>query len=263
MVIIKSPREIEFMRKAGKLAGECLTEMLKLVKVGTTPLAIDRACREWTKKQGAVPAPLNYHGFPASLCVSINDVVCHGIPDKRPFKKGDVVNLDVTPILDGFHGDTNATIVVGAASDSDIPPKILNLINITRLSMWDGIRQVRPGATLGDIGHAIQTRVENAGYSVVRDYCGHGIGRGFHEDPSVTHFGKRGQGLKLREGMTFTIEPMVNAGKYEVILEKDEWTVRTRDGSLSAQFEHTLLVTPTGYEVLTLREDEVIPEENE
>ena len=257
MVNIKSSSEIEAMRKAGKLAGECLTDMLKLVKAGVTPLAIDRACREWSAQKGAIPAPLNYHGFPASLCVSVNDVVCHGIPDKRAFKKGDVVNLDVTPILNGFHGDTNATIVVG--SSNDIPPQISRLIEITLVSMWDGIRQVRPGATLGDIGHAIQTRVEGAGFSVVREYCGHGIGRIFHEDPTVSHYGKPGQGLKLREGMIFTIEPMVNLGKRDIFVEDDDWTVRTADGSISAQFEHTILVTPTGYEVLTMREGEVIP----
>jgi methionyl aminopeptidase len=237
-----------------------LTDMLKLVQPGVTPLKIDQACRDWSKKHNVVPAPLNYHGFPASICISVNDVVCHGIPDKRPFKKGDVVNLDVTPILDGFHGDTNATIVVGSKNEKDVPAEITRLIEITRLSMWDGIRQVKPGATLGDIGHAIQTRVEDAGFSVVREYCGHGIGRGFHEDPQVVHFGKAGTGLKLREGMTFTIEPMVNLGKRNVILEDDDWTVRTTDGSISAQFEHTILVTPDGFEVLTLRADEVIPE---
>jgi methionyl aminopeptidase len=260
MVIIKSSREIESMRKAGKLAGECLTEMLKLVKVGNTPLAIDKACREWTKKQNAIPAPLNYNGFPASLCVSVNDVVCHGIPDKRAFKKGDVVNLDVTPILDGFHGDTNATIVVGAETPADVPKNISNLIETTNLAMWDGIRQVKPGATLGDIGHVIQTRVEAAGFSVVREYCGHGIGRVFHEDPQIVHYGKAGTGMKIREGMIFTIEPMVNLGKRNIFLEDDEWTVRTSDGSISAQFEHTILVTPTGFEVLTLRDGEKVPD---
>jgi methionyl aminopeptidase len=244
------------MRKAGKLAAQCLTEMLKLVKPGVTPLQINKACHDWTLAKGAIPAPLNYHGFPASLCVSINDVVCHGIPDKRPFQKGDLVNLDVTPILDGFHGDTNATVVVGIDKPENFPPKVLQLIETTRLSMWDGIRQVKPGASLGDIGHAIQTRVEAAGFSVVLEYCGHGIGRVFHEDPMVSHAGKPGQGMKLKEGMTFTIEPMVNMGKRHVFVEDDEWTVRTQDGSLSAQFEHTVLVTADGYEVLTLREDE-------
>jgi methionyl aminopeptidase len=248
MVIIKTAAEIESMRHAGKLAGECLTAMLKLVKVGVTPLEIDKACREWTKKHSAIPAPLNYNGFPASLCVSVNDVVCHGIPDKRA----------VTPILDGFHGDTNATMVVGQ-SLAEAPKEIAHLIQTTLLSMWDGIRQVKPGASLGDIGHAIQKRVEGEGFSVVREYCGHGIGRVFHEDPMVVHVGKPGQGVKIREGMIFTIEPMVNLGKKNVFLEDDEWTVRTADGSISAQFEHTILVTPTGYEVLTLRTGEQIP----
>jgi methionyl aminopeptidase len=257
MVVIKSKQEIEGMRKVGKLAGLCLTEMLALVKPGVTPLEIDRACREWTKKHNAVPAPLNYHGFPASLCVSVNDVVCHGIPNKVPFKKGDVVNLDVTPILDGFHGDTNATIVVGAKNEKEYPTKLASLIETTLISMWDGIKQVKPGATLGDIGHAIQTRVEGAGFSVVREFCGHGIGRVFHEEPQILHFGKPGKGMKLKEGMIFTIEPMVNLGKKEVwVDEKDDWTVRTTDGSISAQFEHTVLVTANGFEVLTLREGE-------
>ncbi len=256
MVTIKSTREIEAMRKAGALAAQCLTEMLKLVKVGVSPLEIDRACSEWTLAKGAVPAPLNYHGFPGNLCISVNDVVCHGIPDKRAFKKGDLVNLDVTPILDGFHGDTNATVVVGAANESEVDPKVQRLIETARLSMWEGIRQVRPGATVGDIGHAIQTYVENVGFSVVAEYCGHGIGRGFHEDPIVPHIGRRGQGMKLREGMTFTVEPMVNMGKREIFVEKDKWTVRTQDGSLSAQFEHTILVTSSGFEVLTAREGE-------
>ncbi len=261
MVTIKSAREIDAMRKAGALAAKCLAEMLKLVKPGVSPLAIDRACNEWTLAAGAIPAPLNYHGFPGNLCISVNDVVCHGIPDKRAFKKGDLVNLDVTPILSGFHGDTNATVVVGAqgaAKESEILPEVRRLIETARLSMWEGIRQVRPGATLGDLGHAIQTFVEKAGFSVVAEYCGHGIGRGFHEDPVVPHLGRPGQGLKLREGMTFTIEPMVNMGKRDIYVEDDNWTVRTRDGSLSAQFEHTLLVTANGVEVLTLGEGEVI-----
>ena len=258
MVKIKTAQEIEGMRKVGKLAGECLTEMLALVKAGVTPHEIDQACRKWTKAHKATPAPLNYHGFPASICISVNDVVCHGIPDKTEFKDGDLVNLDVTPILDGYHGDTNATIVVGAKSSKDIPAKIDKLIHTTLLSLWDGIHQVKPGATLGDIGHAIQTRVEGAGYSVVREFCGHGIGKIFHEEPQVLHFGKPGKGMKLREGMIFTIEPMVNMGKKEVFVEDDDWTVRTNDGSLSAQFEHTILVTSNGYEVLTLRDGEKV-----
>jgi methionyl aminopeptidase len=254
MVTIKSEKEIEGMRKAGKLAALCLDDMLKLVKPGVTPVEIDKACRKWTAEHDAIPAPLNYRGYPASLCISINDVVCHGIPTTRPFKNGDLVNLDVTPILGGFHGDTNATVYVGAPSH--IKPEVKTLLDVAYQSMWAGIRQVKPGNTLGDIGHAIQQIVEGAGFSVVLEYCGHGIGRIFHEDPTVVHIGKPGQGMKLREGMTFTIEPMVNVGARDVFVEKDGWTVRTLDHTLSAQFEHTVLVTPGGVEVLTLRADE-------
>ncbi|MBC7690648.1 MAG: type I methionyl aminopeptidase [Methylotenera sp.] len=253
MVIIKSKAEIELMRKAGRVAGECLSEMMKLVKVGVTPNEINQACHEWTVSRGYTPAPLNYNGFPKSLCISVNDVVCHGIPDNREFQDGDIVNLDVTPIVEGFHGDTNATVFVGK-----VKPEAEKLVEATRISMWKGINQVKPGATLGDIGHAIQSYAEKQGYSVVLEYCGHGIGKGFHEDPMVSHVGKPGQGLKLRAGMTFTIEPMINLGQRFVWEDqKDGWTVRTRDKSLSAQFEHTVLVTETGVEVLTLREGEV------
>jgi methionyl aminopeptidase len=254
MVTIKSAREIEYMRKAGKVAGECLSDMMKLVKPGVTAKQIDEACHEWIVSRGHIPATLGYNGFPANLCISVNDVVCHGIPDGRAFKNGDIVNLDVTPIVEGFHGDTNAMVLVG-----DVKPEAVRLVEKTRISMWKGIQQVRPGATLGDIGHAIQSFAEAEGYSVVLEYCGHGIGRGFHEDPSVSHVGKPGKGMRLREGMTFTIEPMINLGKRHIYEEDDGWTVRTSDGSLSAQFEHTILVTPTGYEVLTLREGEEVP----
>ena len=178
MITIKSDREIELMRKVGKLASQCLREMGALVKEGVKPSEIDRACREWTKAHGAIPAPLNYKGFPASLCVSVNDVVCHGIPDDRPFKKGDIVNLDVTPILDGYHGDTNATFIVGEAPDT-----VRKFISTAWEAMWAGIQQVKPGNTVGDIGYAIETLVRKRGYSVVLEYCGHGIGRNFHEDP--------------------------------------------------------------------------------
>jgi methionyl aminopeptidase len=254
MITIKSDREIELMRKAGKLAGLCLKEMGKLVKEGNTPAMIDKACREWTEKHDAIPAPLNYKGFPASLCVSINDVVCHGIPDERPFKKGDIVNLDVTPILNGYHGDTNATFIVG-----EVSPKVSEFVQTAHDSMWAGIRQVRPGNTLGDVGHAIETLVKGRGYSVVLEYCGHGIGRGFHEDPVVMHVGRPKQGIILKQGMTFTIEPMINMGSPKTVLEDDGWTARTADGSLSAQFEHTVLVTPDGVEVLTLAEGDTPP----
>lgn len=254
MITIKSPREIELMRAAGKLAGECLQAMGKLVVEGATPLDIDKVCREWTRAHGAIPAPLNYKGFPNSLCVSVNDVVCHGIPNKKAFKKGDIVNLDVTPILGGYHGDTNATFIVGAVSE-----ELKKFVNTAREALWAGIKQVRPGNTLGDIGYAIQTLVEGQGYSVVIDYCGHGIGKGFHEDPVVLHVGRPKHGIVIKEGMTFTIEPMINIGSWKTKVDKDGWTVRTVDGSLSAQFEHTILVTSKGYEVLTMQPGEVEP----
>lgn len=251
MITIKSKREIELMREVGKMASECLREMGKLVKPGATPMDIDRACHAWTTARGARPGPLNYKGFPSSLCVSVNDVVCHGIPNKRPFKEGDIVNLDVTPVLNGYHGDTNATFIVGK-----VPERVELLVKTAHEALWRGIRQVKPGNTLGDIGHAIQMHVEERGFSVVVDYCGHGIGKGFHEDPVVMHVGRPKTGIALKEGMTFTIEPMINMGGNKTRVEADGWTVRTVDGSLSAQFEHTVLVTPTGVEVLTLQPGE-------
>lgn len=251
MITIKSDREIDLMRAVGKLAAKCLREMGALVKEGNTPEMIDRACKEWTLNHKAIPATLNYKGYPSTLCVSVNDVVCHGIPTNRPFKNGDIVNLDVTPILDGYHGDTNATFVVG-----DVPQNVRDFISTAKESMWAGIRQVKPGNTLGDIGHAIETLVRDRGFSVVEEYCGHGIGRNFHEDPVVLHIGKPKHGVVLKPGMTFTIEPMINMGSKYTVLEGDGWTVRTRDGSLSAQFEHTILVTKDGFEVLTLGEGE-------
>jgi methionyl aminopeptidase len=254
MITIKSDREIELMRKVGKLAGLCLKDMGALVKEGVKPSELDRACREWTKAHGAIPAPLNYKGFPASLCVSVNDVVCHGIPGDKPFKKGDIVNLDVTPILDGYHGDTNATFVVGEVSD-----KVRHLISTTWQCMWAGIKQVKPGATVGDIGFAIESIAKKEGYSVVLEYCGHGIGRNFHEDPVIMHVGRPKAGIALKQGMTFTIEPMINMGGPQTKVDEDGWTARTADGSLSAQFEHTVLVTATGVEVLTLGPDERPP----
>ena len=250
MVTIKSKREIELMRAAGKMAAECLRDMGKLVVEGVTPLEIDRACYEWTIARNAVPAPLNYKGFPNSLCVSVNDVVCHGIPNNRPFQRGDIVNLDVTPIVNGYHGDTNATFVVGETSK-----EALDLIAATREALTRGISAVKPGATVGDIGWAIEQFIRPLGYSIVIDYCGHGIGRNFHEDPMVCHVGRPGRGTVLKEGMTFTIEPMINAGQAETRVDSDGWTVYTVDGSLSAQFEHTLLVTATGVEVLTQLEE--------
>lgn len=248
-VIIKSNREIELMRQVGSLAAKTLKEMGKLVVAGNTPAMIDKAMREFCAANNAIPATVNYMGFPDALCVSVNDVICHGIPGNNhtPFKDGDIVNLDVTPILNGYHGDTNATFVVGEASD-----QVKDLVQTAKDAMWAGIEQVKPGATLGDIGHAIETLVKAKGYSIVEEYGGHGIGLYFHEGPSVSHTGKPGQGLILKPGMTFTIEPMINMGKPDITHDQDGWTVRTADGSLSAQFEHTILVTSTGYEVLTL-----------
>lgn len=255
MITIKSDREIELMRNAGKLAAKCLRDMGKLVKEGVLPSEIDKACYEWTIAHGAIPATLNYKGYPANLCVSVNDVVCHGVPNDRPFKKGDIVNLDVTPILEGYHGDTNGTFIVG-----EVPNEIVKFVDTAREAMWAGILQVKPGNTIGDIGYAIDTLVRSRGYSVVLEYCGHGIGRGFHEDPVVMHVGRPKQGVPLKAGMTFTIEPMINMGSPKTKLdENDGWTVYTVDGSLSAQFEHTVLVTPTGVEVLTLGEGEKQP----
>lgn len=254
MITIKSEREIELMRKAGRLAALCLKEMGALVREGVKGTEIDRQCQEWTMQHSAIPAPLNYKGFPSSLCISTNDIVCHGIPNEKPFRKGDIVNLDVTPILEGYHGDTNATFFVGQPDE-----KIKHFVSTAWLAMWAGIKQVKPGNTLGDIGHAIETLVTNRGYSVVLEYCGHGIGRNFHEDPIVMHVGKPKQGLVLKPGMTFTIEPMINMGKAPTKVDSDGWTARTVDGSLSAQFEHTILVTNSGVEVLTLGENEKPP----
>jgi methionyl aminopeptidase len=251
-VIIKTPDEIDKMRVAGRLAAEVLEMVGEHVTAGVTTAELDRICHDYiVGVQQAVPAPLNYRGFPKSICTSVNHQVCHGIPGSKVLKDGDIVNIDVTVIKDGFHGDTSKMFFVGA-------PSILarRLVDVTHQAMWKGIAQVRPGTQLGDIGHAIQQFVESQGYSIVQEYCGHGIGRGFHEDPQVLHYGAPKTGITLQAGMTFTIEPMVNAGKRNVKLLPDGWTVVTKDRKLSAQWEHTILVTPTGYEVLTLRDEE-------
>ncbi|AHF03300.1 methionine aminopeptidase [Marichromatium purpuratum 984] len=251
-VPIKTPEEIEKMRVACRLAADVLDMIEPHVQPGVTTEELDRICHQYiTEVQQAIPAPLNYHGFPKSICTSVNHQVCHGIPGNKRLKKGDVVNIDVTVIKDGFHGDTSKMFFVGE-------PSILarRLSTVTREALFIGIDQVRPGATLGDIGHAIQHFVEGKGFSVVREYCGHGIGRGFHEDPQILHYGSPGTGLELREGMIFTIEPMVNAGKRHIKQLPDGWTVVTKDRSLSAQWEHTLLVTSDGSEILTLRREE-------
>lgn len=251
-VPIKTPDEIAKMRIAGRLAADVLDMIGEHVQPGATTGELDRLCHEYiTQVQGAVPAPLNYRGFPRSICTSINHQVCHGIPGNKVLKKSDILNIDITVIKDGYHGDTSMMFAVGEPSI-----QARRLIKVTREAMQIGIAQVRPGATLGDIGHAIQRFVEAQRFSVVREYCGHGIGRNFHEDPQVLHYGKPGTGLVLKPGMCFTIEPMVNAGKRFIKQLPDGWTVVTKDRSLSAQWEHTVLVTENGHEILTLRAEE-------
>ena len=251
-VQIKTPEAIERMRVAGRLAADVLDMIGPHVQPGITTDELNAICHDYiTRVQEAVPAPLNYRGFPKSICTSVNHQVCHGIPGNKRLKRGDIVNVDITVIKDGYHGDTSKMFFVGEAS-----VLARRLVNVTREAMFQGIRAVRPGATLGDVGHAIQRFVESQGYSVVREYCGHGIGREFHEDPQVLHYGKPGEGLTLLPGMCFTVEPMVNAGKRFIKLLPDGWTVVTKDRSLSAQWEHTILVTEDGHEILTLRADE-------
>lgn len=249
---IKSPEEIEKMRVAGRLAAQVLDMIGEHVKAGVTTDELDLICHDYiVDVQKAIPAPLNYRGFPKSICTTLNHQVCHGIPSNKKLKKGDILNIDVTVIKDGYHGDTSKMFFIGK-------PSVLakRLTEVTSEAMWTGIRMVKPGVKLGDIGHAIQSFVEGNRYSVVREYCGHGIGKQFHEDPQVLHYGKPGTGETLTEGMTFTIEPMVNVGKRDVKLLNDGWTVVTGDHSLSAQWEHTILVTKDGYDVLTLRDEE-------
>lgn len=246
-ITLHGPQEYEGMRKAGRLAAEVLDMMAEQVRPGVTTQHLNQLAHDMIVGAGAIPAPLNYRGFPKSICTSVNHVVCHGIPDDKKLKDGDIVNIDVTVIVDGWHGDTSRMFWVGK-------PKILaqRLTDVTYEAMMRGIEQVKPGATTGDIGHAIQTFAEKHNYSVVRDYCGHGIGKVFHAAPNILHYGKPGTGVELKEGMFFTVEPMVNAGKHATILSKhDGWTVTTRDKSLSAQFEHTIAVTKTGYEIFT------------
>jgi len=246
-VSIKTPGEIEKMRVAGQLAAEVLRMIRPHVRPGITTAELDRICHDYiVNDQQAIPAPLNYRGFPKSICTSVNHVICHGIPGNKVLKKGDLLNIDITVIKDGFHGDTSKMFFVGEPSVA-----ARRLAGISHECMLAGIRMVRPGIQLGDIGHAIQQLAEANHCSIVREYCGHGIGREFHEDPQVLHYGKPGTGMTLEAGMTFTIEPMVNAGKRHTKLLADGWTVVTKDHGLSAQWEHTLLVTETGHEVLT------------
>jgi methionyl aminopeptidase len=251
-VTIKNSDEIEKMRVVGKLAAEVLEMIDEHVKPGITTDKLDSICHDYiVNKQHAIPAPLNYKGFPKSICTSVNHVVCHGIPGDKKLKDGDIINIDITVIKDGFHGDTSKMFFIGEPSI-----KAKRLVELTYDCLKMGIAMVRPGIRLGDIGHVIQKHAESSNYSVVREYCGHGIGRAFHEDPQVLHYGEPGAGIEIVEGMTFTIEPMINAGNRYVKLLPDNWTVVTKDRSLSAQWEHTVLVTHDGVDVLTRRHDE-------
>ncbi len=246
-ITLHPPEDFVGMRAAGKLAAECLDMIAGHIRPGVTTAELDALCHDFMVDRGARPAPLNYRGFPKSICTSLNHVVCHGIPGDRRLAEGDILNIDVTAILDGWHGDTSRMYVAGEPST-----KARNLMDVTYESLLRGVAAVKPGATLGDIGAAIQTYVEANRFSVVRDFCGHGIGRTFHAAPNVLHFGRRGEGPVLKPGMFFTIEPMVNAGRPEVKVLEDGWTAVTRDRSLSAQFEHMVGVTEDGCEVFTI-----------
>jgi methionyl aminopeptidase len=246
-ITIHKPEDFAGMRRAGKLAAETLDMITAHVRPGISTGEIDKLCHDYMVERGAIPATLGYRGYTKSSCTSVNHVVCHGIPGDRVLVDGDIVNIDVTVILDGWHGDSSRMYVAGEAST-----KAKLLMDVTYEAMMKGIAAIRPGATLGDIGHAIQVHVEKHRFSVVRDFCGHGIGRHFHEPPNILHFGRPGEGPKLKPGMFFTVEPMVNAGRPEVKILDDGWTAVTRDRSLSAQFEHMVAVTETGVEIFTL-----------
>lgn len=253
-VTIKTSDEITKMRIAGRLAAEVLEIIAPHVKIGVTTDELNTICHEHiVNQQQAIPASLNYQSFPKSICTSVNHVICHGIPSDKKLKDGDIINIDVAVIKDGYYGDTSQMFMVGK-------PSILasRLVKITQECLYKGIQMVKPGIQLGDIGEVIQQHAESHHFSVVREYCGHGIGKAFHEEPQVLHYGKRGTGIFLKAGMIFTIEPMINAGSRHLKLLPDGWTVITKDRKLSAQWEHTILVTETGYEVLTLRKDEQI-----
>ena len=252
-ISIKTADEIEKMRVAGRLAAEVLEMIEPHVQIGVTTDELDQICHNHiVNQQQAIPAPLNYHGFPKSICTSVNHVICHGIPGNKKLKRGDIINLDITVIKDGYHGDTSKMFLLGKPTI-----RAQRLVQVAREALLTGIALVKPGTPLGDIGHAIEQHCNKHNFSVVHEYCGHGIGQAFHEDPQVLHYGKRGTGTILQPGMTFTIEPMVNAGKRHCKLNpNDGWTVTTKDRSLSAQWEHTLLVTEEGVEVLTRRAEE-------
>ncbi|MBD2138913.1 type I methionyl aminopeptidase [Anabaena sp. FACHB-1237] len=247
-IVILSQREIAKMRRAGSLAAQLLQHLEPLVQPGVSTLELNDEAERWTKAHNAKSAPLGYKGFPKSICTSVNEVICHGIPNaKQILKDGDIINIDVTPIVDGYHGDTSKTFIVGNA-----PPKVQKLVEVTEKCLYLGIAEVKPGAKIGDIGAAIQEYAESFGFSVVREFVGHGISNVFHTAPDIPHFGVRGKGKKLRPGMVFTIEPMINEGTHESKMLADGWTAVTRDRKLSAQFEHTVAVTEDGVEILTL-----------
>ncbi|MDB9311696.1 type I methionyl aminopeptidase [Spirulina sp. CS-785/01] len=246
-ITLLSKRELEKMRQAGQLAAQLLDHLGKMVKPGISTLELDQEAERWTQEHGATSAPLGYHGYPKSICTSVNEVVCHGIPNgKQILQDGDIINIDVTPILDGYHGDTSRTFFVGTPS-----PTAKKLVEVTEECLHRGIAAVQPGGRIGDIGAAIQEYAEGHGFSVVRDFVGHGINRVFHTAPQVPHYGTKGKGKRLRPGMVFTIEPMINEGTWEAEVQEDGWTALTKDRKLSAQFEHTLAVTQDGVEILT------------
>lgn len=254
MISIKSSREIGLMRETAKLASDTLVHIESFIKPGVTTEELNQICHDYIIKHGAYPSPLNYNGFPKSVCTSLNEVICHGIPSKKDvIKDGDILNIDVTTYLNKFHGDTNKTFLVG-----DVPDEVKKLVDVTYQCMRAGINTVRPGSHIGDIGAIIQEIAHDHGYSVVEEYCGHGIGREFHEEPQVVHVGKKGTGVECKPGMTFTIEPMINLGARHCKLLGDGWTVITKDKKPSAQFEHTILVTEEGHEILTLRPEESV-----
>ena len=251
MISIKSSREIEIMRQSCQLAAKTLNYIEDKLEVGMSTEDVNQLCHDFIVSHGAYPSPLDYHGFPKSVCTSLNEVICHGIPSKKDvLKDGDLLNIDVTTYLKKFHGDTNRTFFIGNVSEEK-----KKLTRVTYECMMAGIEVCRPGARLGDVGAIIEEIAHDNGFSVVHEYCGHGIGREFHEDPQVLHYGQKGTGVELKPGMTFTIEPMINLGKRHCRLLKDGWTVVTRDGKASAQFEHTILITESGYEILTLDPD--------
>ncbi len=254
-VTIKTAEDIEKMRIAGRLAADVLEMIEEHVKPGVTTEELDRLCHDYiVNVQQAIPAPLNYKGYPKSICTSINHVVCHGIPNDKPLKNGDTLNIDITVIKDGYHGDTSRMFHVGT-----VPVWAQRLSQVTQECLYKAIELVKPGCRLGDIGEVIQKHAEKNGFSVVREFCGHGIGKVFHEEPQILHYGRAGTGMELKEGMTFTIEPMINQGKADTKVLGDGWTAITKDRKLSAQWEHTLVVTATGYEIFTLRKDDTIP----